>query len=297
MVFLRGVNHAGFEFTYDGWWIGGMNQCLDGMKAWGVNVVRIPFAMDWWNENPTWGEHGQYGPYRDLIDKVIDLAEERGIYVILDCHWIDRRGQSVPSSETLLQNLTEWISMWEEIATIYGNCSHVLFDIYNEPYGIHVSLWANAAQQCVDAIRRITETIILIESGWDTGYWPVWDWIKDYPINGTNIVYSPHVYRGPHNPELPTDYEGVKAVLAEWFEAFNEVEVQRPILCGEVGLYPEVEGDEEFFANVLTIFNEWGWSYTAWNWCTDPGFPPLLSDYPSTPNTAGELLIEAIANG
>jgi hypothetical protein len=137
-VRLRGVNCASMEWTSDG-----EGRILDTVKAavgdWKVNVVRLPLSQDrWFGKAPEQKDEGK--AYRDLVKKVVDFCSDGNTYVILDLHWSDggewgkNIGQrSLPDKNSL--------AFWKEVAPAYKNHPSVIFDLYNEPYGVTWEQW------------------------------------------------------------------------------------------------------------------------------------------------------------
>ena len=152
-VFLKGVNRPSLEWNNEGsHWV---ENDWDTIKSWGCNVVRVPFTKEWWDKNdPT--NDGML--YRDKIEQAITWGKERDIYTIIDMQWWTRTEQLLPMPPDILA----WIETWKEIANTYKENPYVLFDLWNEPYGVSEEQWWTAAQECVNNIRSTgAQNIIL----------------------------------------------------------------------------------------------------------------------------------------
>ncbi|OQP58294.1 hypothetical protein A3860_08225 [Niastella vici] len=91
---------------------------LTGFQNRGANTVRMPVnpatvSQSWWN----------------AYTGAIDLAASRGMNVVL-AYW---EGSS--SQDGLVDNTSQFYSMWQTIVNKYGSNSHVYFEPMNEPHG------------------------------------------------------------------------------------------------------------------------------------------------------------------
>lgn len=222
-VAFRGVNLNGLEFgsffdnPYPG--VEGTNyfkprpEDLDSLKAWGFNVIRVPFEWarlvpGWYSSNPL---PSTLNPtYLAILDDVVRMAREQEIYVILDMHdflkyWSGRGAQVCVGDHPAYQQLLA--RTWQLLAEHFRDEPAVLgYDIMNEPVrqeGIEPCGscgWHTIAQTVVDAIRTVdTNHLILVEG---VNYSLASDWsvengtlpfIEDR-ITPSRIAYSPHVF-------------------------------------------------------------------------------------------------------
>jgi len=91
---------------------------LTGFQNRGANTVRLPVnpatvSQSWWN----------------AYTGAIDLAASRGMNVVL-AYW---EGSS--SKDGLVDNTTQFYSMWQTIVNKYGSNSRIYFEPMNEPHG------------------------------------------------------------------------------------------------------------------------------------------------------------------
>jgi endoglucanase len=129
----------------------------------------------------------QYRPggtyYDNVLRPAVDNARQRGLYVIIDWHYID---------DTSLHRQTT-TDFWTDIAPRFANDTNVLFELYNEP--INNGSWTNLRpdmQAWTDIVRAAApNNLILIGT-------PSWCQIVGTaaanPISGANLVYVAHMY-------------------------------------------------------------------------------------------------------
>jgi endoglucanase len=171
-------------------------------KDWKANVVRAALGVELgknsYLKRPEWS--------KEKIRTVVDAAIKENIYVIIDWH-----------SHNI--NLKEAKFFFVEMATIYGNNPHVIYEIFNEPD--HES-WQEVkaySREIIDAIRKVDpDNVILVGS-------PHWDQdihiVADDPLTGyDNIMYTLHFYAATHKDGLrkQADYalsKGIPLFISE----------------------------------------------------------------------------------
>lgn len=330
-VVLRGVNRGHFHASPDGWWgefsiydEGEMNQELDIMASWGINVVRLYTAIRFWLENsPASLEGGGTLPHRDVVKKVIEAADARGIYIVY-CPWSVRGGTDesysapfpYPPRSThpeIIGSIAEFVAFWNGVSAELGQYDNVIFELWNEP-GMNIpggatpeetQEWFDVTQQCIDQIRQTRENIVV--ASWVSVYYDnshgsveTTDWIYRYPLTGTNLIYSTHLYTESfgYNPYSTTYDQVLNAMIKEKINISD-----KPMWIGEIGCSLS-NGDDELnrFRWALQILNSWSIGYAGWDWRDDNTWA-LVQNYwgnnPSppmcTPTASGQILKDAIA--
>jgi hypothetical protein len=259
------------------------------MRSWGANVVRFTFNGPSLNR------------YSPSIDTWVDRAEANYLYIILDMHrWDGDIGDCPPV-------VNDWITMWTNLASRYKTRSHVLFELFNEPATWTFSQWRSNAQQAVDAIRGTGANNIILIDGWNWAN-ELNSFISDPKgfLNGSNLVYTVHLYKNAYGHEPPADHDGLQNFWRDrgWlYPLENNI---APVLYGEFNIqhswsgdpnYPDQETaqDERNWMNLsMQLAQEWGISYTSWAWV---GYESwgwdheylLLGDW-TTPAPSGEIL-------
>lgn len=218
-VRLRGVNVCSLEFDHEGtiWALGagggGLLARLADPTRWNANVVRVPVNQQWFIEDEA---------YRVTVERVLDDAAVRGLYVILDDQW-EHAGRTDPYEKNILEvptfgegNTTE--NFWWTALSRWSNRGNLLIDLINEPHGRPENEVREALQTLVDAIRLSAPSHLIVLGGPDWGH-SVAPWAKA-PLQGTGLLYSAHQY-------LPWDE--ASSFETKWREPSTRV----PVLIGE----------------------------------------------------------------
>lgn len=184
-VMLRGVS-----FGWHNWWPRFYTESTVSWlrKDWNVNVVRAAMGIDpsgAYLDNPTFA--------LDRMKTVIEAAIAEDIYVIIDWH----------SHDLYLDEAKEFFG---EMARLYGDHPHVIYELFNEPD--HES-WEEVkaySEEIITEIRKYDpDNIILVGS-------PTWSQdvhlVAQNPIlNQENIMYVLHFYAATHKDFLRTRAE------------------------------------------------------------------------------------------
>jgi hypothetical protein len=120
-------------------------------------------------------------------------------------------------------------------------------------------------------------------------------------------MYEFHSYRDNLHYNKDTTYYylwnstdlsyGYQCVLVDY--VLNTL--NKPLICGETGANIGLSGKElqrelDYFANELTIFNQWGVNYTSFWWLgRETKYAELLDGPGYQPNQAGQIVINKIA--
>ena len=179
---------------------------------WKVSIVRAAMGVkeDWdggtgYVDNP----QGQMTKIR----KVIDAAIAKDIYVIVDYHTHNAEDYE-----------SEAITFFTDIAKIYGNNDHIIYEIYNEPIN---QSWSQIKSYAINVIKEIRkedpDNLIIVGN-------PQWCQRVDEPaadpirINGQpdpNLAYTMHFYAGSHEQWLrdrtrKAMEDGAPIFVTEW---------------------------------------------------------------------------------
>jgi aryl-phospho-beta-D-glucosidase BglC (GH1 family) len=119
-VWLQGVNAGGMESVPNGDQV--VKSVVVAIDQWHANCIRLPVKDDFWFGTTAYqGDGGK--DYRELIDRIVTLAANRGAYVVLDLHRF-----RAPKAEHA--------TFWKDAAARYKDHPAVLFELFNEPHGI-----------------------------------------------------------------------------------------------------------------------------------------------------------------
>ena len=152
------------------------------VNDWKVTVVRAAMGVE------SGGYLTQPATERQKVINVIEAALDQGIYVIVD--WNDHNAN---------QHQADAIAFFQDIASIYGNCPHVIFEPFHEP---ELQDWKTVIkpyhEALVSAIRTKSQNLVLLGSRqWNQRL----DEVADNPLDSkvyTNIAYTVHFWAATH---------------------------------------------------------------------------------------------------
>ena len=307
VVVLRGVNRSGTEYAcIQGWGFfdsGGRDEVPDSpamisaMRRWRINAVRVPLNEDCWL-----GLHTRPGrggaPYRRVITKYVRDLHAAGLYVILDLHWAGAGAAATADGQTPMADAAHGPAFWRSVARTFKGDHALVFDLFNEPYGISWNCWRNGCevpaggghpayraagmQALVDAVRSAGATQPLLLGGLQySGDLSGWTAHEPHdPLRGpAQLVASEHTYGGLS----PCAGACLAAILA--------VHHRTPVLFGELG---ETDCAHGYIDRLMAFADRAGIGYLGWAWdATSPGGwsctggPSLISSYDGAPTAYG----------
>jgi endoglucanase len=308
-IVLRGAEVSGTEFVcaqnYTADPYGGAPLAsvatFAAMRAWNLNVIRLPLNEDCWLDIN--GVEIGGATYQSAIEAEVAAAHAAGLFVIIDLHW------TAPGSQRALSQNPEpdadhSPAFWSSVASTFAQDPGVIFDLFNEPYDYWgtdpdpwdgwlngdvqtqyttggtpyqvTSSWKTAGmQQLVTAVRAAGATQPILVNGLD---WANDDsgWLAHVPSDPLNqIVAGAHIYPG----------ESCDTVAC-WTGVFPAIEAKYPVLIGETG--DSSPGPVTFLPTFLPYADAQGWSYLGWTWNPwQDTSNVLVTDWTGTP-TAGE---------
>jgi hypothetical protein len=243
--------------------VDGSDATAAAIASWHANTVRINLNEDCWlNIN---GVPAGYGGanYVNAVVNQVNLLHRHNLYVILDLHW-NAPGAQLATGQLPMADADHSPAFWRSVATTFKNDPAVVFDLYNEPYGIDWNCWLNGCnspgyqtagmQSLVNAVRSTGATQPIMVGGLD---WAddLTQWLAYRPTDPNGqLVASSHVY-----PNDACNY------AACWNSVFAPIAAQVPMVTGETG-------SEDFpcTANFVATYLPWadahGISYTPWVW-------------------------------
>jgi hypothetical protein len=289
---MFGVNLAGAEFGGYAFWQTNA-ATWDYYQGKGLTLIRMPVK---WNRI----QSSLYGSVNfTQMDQCIALAASRGMKVIIDLHnyaaYAD--GTNPPRLGSTSLPISAMVDVWTKIADHYKNESAVYgYDLMNEPIGIDITVWSDAAQQTVDAIRQKDATHYVLVEG--LAYSKATTWVETSSTGNVTLdikdpigrlIYSAHSYwdykdnafaSPPYygsdgvyrSDDVPTPDIGVNHVkpFVEWLKT-------RPYAYGNVGEYCVPSnyysaGWNEAMGNFLQYLRDNNMGATYWaggnNWTT-----------------------------
>jgi hypothetical protein len=299
-LILRGIQRFGLE--------GGNDNPLptqaeiQQLSLWGANVVRLSLGEQKWLQSSC-----QYEPrYPQIVDRVVHWITSRGMVALLNLHFATA-GMCIKPTLIPMADSPGSITFWQEVANRYKNNGLVAFDLFNEPY-VPQSVWLNGGtfvfdkrvipavgmQQLYDAVRATGAQNLVVISGLVYSSYAVTRFVE-----GTNIVYGPHVYTCPTvAPPYCNNQDPANPVpiISRWLD----VGKRYPMMITEFG-WPTTDSSA-FNANVIHFaeVHHWSWSAFAWDGGTNGLFdlvqPHKASDGTTIePNQSGMPLVAGFA--
>lgn len=234
-----------------------------------AEVVRLPILPGnsaYPNEGFFSTTNGWDTYYNNHIAPVVSDLTSKGIYVIIDLHYVSDYSALYPQVE----------AFWKYMAPKFANNPYVFYEIFNEP--IYPNDWATwkttIAQPIVNVIRSLAPNNIVMVGG------PNWSsnmaGAATNPVLGNNLVYIGHVYSN----QTPAMWDSRYGALADKY----------PLFFTEWGF--ETGGTEGGDLNYGEQFESWmrlhntGW--TAWAFDTVWGPRMFNSDWTLKDGTSGE---------
>jgi endoglucanase len=305
VVRLLGVNRSGLEYAcIQGW---GFFQGPDpdqidsaamiaAMKSWDIDAVRVPLNEDCWLglQAPP-GRGG--APYRRIVARYVRALNRAGLYVILDLHWAGAGAGAKAVGQTPMADAAHAPAFWRSVASTFKHDHQLVFDLFNEPYGISWGCWLHGClvpaggdlpayrsagmQQLVDAVRSTGATQPLMLGG--LGYaGDLSGWLSHEPHDPLGqLVASEH------------NYGGLSPCASACRAAVLSTHRRVPVVFGELG---ETDCQHSYIDAMMKFADAHGigylggaWDATSDGWsCT--GGPSLITRYNGTPTPYGSGL-------
>ncbi|MEO1193813.1 MAG: cellulase family glycosylhydrolase, partial [Pseudomonadota bacterium] len=312
-VEIRAVNWFGLETNLQaphGLWARNWQDMMDQMKGLGFNAIRLPFSSELVLDGAT-PSGINFGLNPDLqglsgleiMDKIVDYADEIGMRILLD-HHRSEAGDGANSGGLWYQGAyseDDWIEVWETLAQRYlGQDAVIGADIHNEPHGPatwgdgSANDWAAAAERAGNAIHAINADWLIVVEGigayQGNNYW--WggnlQGVADRPVEldqSGKLVYSPHDYPASVFPQ-PWFFDG-----SDLYQVFDEHwgyiyrEEIAPVLLGEFGSRLQTQVDRDWAEAIVTYLDgdfdgdgsrdipadQAGISWAWWSWNPNSG--------------------------
>ena len=245
---------------------------FDIIKSFGMNTVRLPFDYKLLMEsdkkpfqlkNDAW----------EWLDKAIQMAKKREMFVILDMHGAPGRQSGMDHSGRIgynklwsnkdYQKQTAWL--WNQISQHYKKEPVVAaYDLLNEPWGSNEGNLKKVVLKCYRAIRKNDDRHIVIFPGHTSGI----DFYKNIrSVNLVNVIYTMHFYPGFFGWGSPTPYvhaEFLTAGLLFWEKKMGSN--NSPLLIGEFNVVIKDAGGGEMMRRYYDYYESLNWPATMWSY-------------------------------
>jgi hypothetical protein len=303
VVVLRGISLIDLGFL-EGWQGGAINMihrltdktdAQGSSPGWCTRIVRIPIVPP--DESSGWPyrwDPNNDNLYNHLLRPVVDYCKSKGIYVIIDWHYIKNTWEIV----------TETSEFWEYMAPRFANDYNVLFELFNEPINDINGDWIfnandindwlsvrNDMQTWYDIVRSYAPNNLILVAG--AFYSQLIGPAAAYPLTGNNIVMVSHIYPG-HFLNWCWSH-GCGSSSGSYMNEITTCAAVHPVITTEWGFTSDPNYDDQYHLLMGTITN-YGQPFmnfieglkignTAWVASYDWG-PPMFS-YPGSPLPPG----------
>lgn len=245
---LKGMSTHGLQWYGEGKCITAtsLDVLANQFKA---NVIRLSLYVQegGYETNPI--------QFTQQVNRLIEQASNRGIYVIVDWHIL------TPGDPTY--NLARAKQFFTDIATANSSRNNLLYEIANEPHGVSWATIKSYAEQIIPVIRALDNhsPIIVGTRGWSSlglSEGSNYTEIVNNPVNFSNILYTFHFYAASH--------------FDNYLNALDQASNVLPIFVTEFGTQTYSGGGENNFSMSdkymqLMANKKIGW--TNWNYSDD----------------------------
>lgn len=260
-VQLRGMSTHGLQYFGDDY--EGDTLFVKALaKDWNVDIIRLAMYAD---------EHGYVSGdrtrYNNMIDEIVEEAEEQGIYVMIDWHILS------PGDPNLNEEVA--IEFFTYMAKKHGAKKNVIFEICNEPndMGAYDSNWNHSklpyhvswlkylkpyGERMIQLIRQYSENVVVVGT---PDYASSPHDVVGNKIDDKNTMYTLHFYAGSH----PSDGPYMSNLL-------TALEGDVPVFVTEFGTQTASgDGVNDFVSSQewLDTLEKYGVSWCNWNFSDD----------------------------
>ena len=261
-----------FELYRDGWIT---PRDMELIKSFGFNVVRLPFDYRLVQE-----DRPPFAVKPDAfrwLDHAVDMAENAGIYVILDLHGTpggqSLEGHTGEAGQNHLWNSEEdqkrTVDVWRAVANHFKDRGAVAaYDLINEPYGNHAEdcrpVLAKLMPDIYQAIRSTGDQHVVFFSGALNGGIAFYG--NPHRRGMTNVGFTEHFYPGLFGSKaaLETQLRVLTQELPGKFDYASEI--ASPYYVGEFNVVLDSENPWRVMCAYFDRFAEYDWPSTMWSY-------------------------------
>lgn len=286
---LLGVDRSGTEYMCLGSkvFLGPSGpKSVDAMASWHIDAVRIPLNEDCWLGINGADPRFRAAHYRAAISHYVRLLNSVGMTAILDLHW-NAPGRTLATGQEQMADQSHSPAFWTSVARTFRDTPDVVFDLYNEPWGISWGCWQHGCtlasgwrtagmQELVDDVRGAGARQPILLGGLDHSS-NLSAWVAHEPRDPLDqLIASVHIYDSG-GCDVATCWDSVLAPLSR----------KVPVVTAEMG---ERDCGQSFIDTYMEWADRRGISYLAWAW--DAGWncgggPSLVTSWAGAPTAYG----------
>ncbi len=208
---LRGMSTHGLQ-----WFSNCYTSTSIGALAndWHADVLRIAMYVD---------EKGYVtdpAGFTAKVNSIVDLAEARGIYAIIDFHILN------PGDPTV--HLGDAKTFFQAVSSRNAGKKNVIYEIANEPNGVSWATIKSYAEQVIPVIRGNAPNSVVIVG---TRAWSSLglseggnaNEVINNPVNASNVMYTFHFYAASHGDSYRNELARAAALIPMFVTEFGTV--------------------------------------------------------------------------
>jgi endoglucanase len=248
---------------------------FDLIKSFGFNVVRVPFDYRLIQDDTP--------PYNlrpnawNWLDRAVQMANQAGVYVILDLHGApggqSKEAHTGEANQNLLwgnePNQSRTVQLWKSIAEHYkDNPTVAAYDLLNEPYGdSRTDLRPDLAAlmpKIYDAIRSTGDKHIIFFPGVLGGGITFYGDVTKKGM--TNVGFTEHYYPGLFGDKLAMESHGRLMTQELPAKAAYLQQLGVPYYVGEFNVVLQSIYATDMNRAYFDRFAQYGWAGTMWSY-------------------------------
>jgi len=242
-VQLLGMSSHGLHWFPDCYTFGAIEHLV---KTWGTNVFRAAMYV---------GEGG-YASDPSVKKKVKDIVawtKQLGVYCVIDWHVLT---PGDPNAATY----SGAVAFWKEMATLYKDEDHVIYEIANEPNNVAWPRVKEYHNRIIRAIRAIDAESIII-AGTTTWSQDIHLAAEDPVAEPYNVMYAFHFYACSHGSLLQRvkDFRTkIPIFVSEW--GTSSYSGDGGVCKCEAKDFLDVFSDTDGSGGVTLSMAQWSWA-------------------------------------
>jgi|GEM_PF-1075271 len=206
---LRGMSTHGLQWFSQCYTDASLNTLANDWKA---DVLRIAMYV---NEK---GYETDPAGFTAKVNTLVDMAEARGMYAIIDFHILTPGDPNV--------NLANAKTFFQNVATRNANKKNVIYEIANEPNGVSWDQIRTYANQVIPVVRNADpDSVVIVGTrGWSSlgvSNGATSSEIVANPIAFSNIMYTFHFYAASHYDSYRNELRSAAAKLPIFVTEFG----------------------------------------------------------------------------